>query len=614
MKKYNIFNKIALILFFVSFPALSGDFYPETEEDLLELNKAINNYRELLIQQDKLTPLDEIGLLKPEDQDPLDLLKKIRMCYTPLIKTLKKNAIDLSVSAYADLAETLFGFIKKRCLYVNCSNKDDVHLNSLDANKIIDHFKALAPNGKPIPDDVVFNGLNKITPIFKIIETKIKKTDRDEKFREVFCKFSKEIETARNENRINYKWFMLFSDQLSVLTSELLYRSYFTINTRYFEYLEYVDQRHNEDKFPCFSEKKYLIHSGRQDKFMSLPGLSGLLDSVFMMPYPFPLEAIDFINFAVDEGQLVWPCGTVYRSIVADGYWHCPRTFYGHDQHHLGLLMSSFLAPQVTFITEIDLEIIESDNFKLSLSNIIFNAKKFLKIYTTIGKELYSLISKVSDPDTKNIYSFFAFFDCHEAVKTSDSRLEGMFRIGVHEEYDDSNYYDAYNYIPLYPDHVQKLKKKEIKKYLIEKSDEYDEFIRKNTSTGLNDLLNIYFKSYSNKFLYALGGCLTNHQVYSIQAAPIFIGYDAYLCKQVFTFLISFELSEPQPIIKLKWNFISDGLNVSHELEKNLESYMSETIKIVEVDHEKLIEEHSERFIIKVANYCRNFLQTLGVL
>lgn len=328
MKKSFLF----LILILLDFSFVRGMNRGEFESSDA-LNEALKNLEVFLIQQEAITPLEATCFLKSEE-DPFSYYKPILKAY----RGMRQESLQIvHVDGYGSLAATFLGFIKKRMLYRKCTNAEEVAHTSKEIDEYMNSLK------KGEDDLYLYEGIFDKTPKIEIIKDEEEKRKREIEFLLDIMLFEEEIERALQEENTSYEWFMLFCDQLSVLSSKFLsYRSFSNVNTHYAAYFEYVDKRR---KFPNFSKEKYFTSFDRVNYTMSLPGLINQFPFVFMMPYPFILEPLDFLNLTIGKSQLFWPCGFVFGTEIADGWHHCPRTFFGHDWHHLGLLVSSILSP-----------------------------------------------------------------------------------------------------------------------------------------------------------------------------------------------------------------------------------------------------------------------------
>jgi len=465
------------------------------------LNSKIEALELFLIEQDQMSPLEDVCFIKPSDQNPLDFYKEILLAYTPFHQ---KDLDTLCVKAYASLARTHLSFVKKRTLYKKCTNLDSV---KPDTDAVIKIINKIIMSSFSVSSNNLINGLERITTIEPIIETMNEKTeyDRAEKkkkeaiFLPYFQKFETEIDQAVLLNKTHYRWFMIFSDQLSLLTSNLLYKSFNIINTNYPVYLEYVDRQR---KFPNFFETKYLTGLQRQNTALSLPGLLNQFPSIFLMPYPFTLEPLDFINLGVGNNQLFWPCGMIFRPAPADSWYHCPRMFFGHDWHHLGILLSSMITPTIFADRKKDFL-----NTKL-ISNIIFCAQNSFTIYNLLMREIYENISKLKDSEQQKMFSFFAFYGFHEGLLNMKNRIKTIFAM-KQEDFKESSYYENTYYRSLYPKTTSQFNKSELKTYLTLQFADYQifchQFITSKTRKIAARFLNHYPKGSGNLFyLYSI--------------------------------------------------------------------------------------------------------------
>lgn len=448
------------------------------QKNLATLNLKIKALEDLLIQQDKLTPLDATCFVKP-DTEPLVYYKDIMVAYRPFFA---QDAKKLHVEAYGSLARTLLGFVKKRALYRKCLNAAEVTCTPEEIEAYMDCLR----NGKDYPSSLIETIISKIQiePIIDFITDQSEIETREEGFLKYFTAFEEEIQEKINAKKANYQWFMMFSDQLSVLTSKLLYRSFANINTKYPVYFEYVDRKND---FPNFSKKKYLTSVARINHVMSLPGLTNQFPAVFIMPYPFILEPIDFLNLVAGSDQLFWPCGMVFGPVMADGWYHCPRNFYGHDWHHLGIILASMLSPCLFNETKETI----LDNLSL-FSDILFCSQNSFILYCLLQKELNKLIKDIPDPDTRKIFSFFAFEGSHEYTYTISMRFRCMTGKGGRVFEDHAVYYNLNYYKSLYPYAASELNNVDLGNYLQCMWDQYREFCDRHISPDLNKFVDLF--------------------------------------------------------------------------------------------------------------------------
>lgn len=445
-------------------------------KNLETLNSEIKKLETLIIEQDSITPPGATCLVKPDDRDPLDYYKAILQAYRPFCD---QESHKMHVPAYASLARTLFNIIKKRTVYQKCFNLLEAAFSPEEVRRHMERFR----NGK---EDGWWSRVE-IKPIIGLIEDQSERDKKDCEFSTCFELFETEINEKLRAKEANYQWFMLFSDQLSGLTSKLLgYRSFTSVNTGYSAYFEYVDRKEN---FPNFSEEKYFMTTSipRIDKVMSLPSLIKQFP-VFMMPFPFILGPKDFLNLTVGSNRLFWPCGMVFRPVIADGWHHDPRSFFGHDWHHLGLLLASILSPCIFDKSQESL----LANPKI-LSDVLFISQNSFGLYCRLQNELYKQVSNILDEDTQKIFSFFAFHGVHENVLTFCQRIKNIlgkcdvdFSIGP---YHNINYYK-----PLYPSSVSHMDASKLKGYLQNQWTQYREFCSTHLSPELINDSDVFLK------------------------------------------------------------------------------------------------------------------------
>lgn len=536
------------------------DNIPTSNSQLSTLNLKIKALKKFLIEQDRVTPLEETCLRKPADQNPLDYYKEILLAYAPF---RHKDPGLFCVKAYASLARTHLDLVKKRSLYRKCRNLDQVLPDPDNVHRIMERLRF--PSKNVCSNDLIPDLIQKTT-VEPIIERLNEEDDKDRieiqrqdnLFLLYFKKFEEEIEKAVLLKKTNYRWFMIFSDQLSLLTTKLLYRSFNMINTNYPAYLEQID---NEVKFPNFHENRYLTQLQRQNIAMSLPGLLNQFPDIFLMPYPFVLESLDFLNFGVGSKQLFWPCGMVFKPAAADGWYHCPRLFFGHDWHHLGLLLSSMITPTVFVVHK--KEIVKPK----PLANVLLSMRNSFMIYNLLLREFNKEISAIKNSEKKKIFAFFAFYGFHEGLCTIKNRLQSVFGI-KQESFEETSYYEDTYYRGLFPSSKAKLDNSNLKTYLRAQHVKYGSFCRRHISPKVQTVkaqFLKYFPDNSGNLFYLYSIHKDNNLVIGHSNDKNRVGCEIYY---YFTFTFSKICSSPGDIPSFL-NVNTNCLSVDKDWSKN---------------------------------------------
>ena len=469
-------NKPTLAIIFCISLATKGFSCPmdieASDNHTAEINKKINTLIELIETQDRITPMDAPGLTKPKHIDPIDLYKEIFKAYEPLSARVT-NPGKVHIEGYAKLAKSLLVIIIKRAIEKECTNRSEVEIPLDDRKELLRKSRdfCLADYEKEYITETIST-----KPIISTIENDIKKAEKYIEFAKPISAFEKEISRVQRENAASYRWFVNFSDQLSLLTSKLLYESYNNTNTLYSHYFFSID---STVAFPDFSEEKYIINSPRVDFVMSPPALLNQFPDIFMMPYLFELGPIDFLNLTLEGNKLFWPCGMTFAPVIADGLYKCPRMFFAHDMHHLGLLLASMLCPHIEFDEKDNI----AENPQL-VARTFYLAKNLFNFYCLSQHEIYNAISKMKEGEEKQLYSFYAFNEFHEDIKTGARLVQGILGL-LTPAFSESEYYDDKYYKPLLPNSISKLSTQEACKSLENGYKAYTSHIHKNISAEL---------------------------------------------------------------------------------------------------------------------------------
>jgi hypothetical protein len=186
----------------------------------------------------------------------------------------------------------------------------------------------------------------------------------------------------------------------------------------------------------------------------------------------------------------------IYKPIPADGWWHCPRNFFGHDAIvHPSGIFGCVLSPSIYS---------PSDRLKLFerilelhpdfISDMVATCKDMLPLYCQLQQEIYGALEKITDPDQKKIYSFFAFLDFHEKHQSLTRILEVAQDSCIHNFDGFSGFLNPNYYKGMYPDAVQKLPDAEIIQYLKKQYADYKQYIIQNLSQGIKQSVESFDK------------------------------------------------------------------------------------------------------------------------
>lgn len=468
--------------------------------------------------------------------EPFELLKQICSSFSDHESTKQHMPV------FADLAEAYLRIAIERSLSSFCSNSEEVCADYEAIYNILINkdFSASETDFRIKMEPHALKSSRK--PIFKTFDSDEKRQKKERAFQSVISDFWEEVQSARNEERATYRWFVIYCGQIALLISKMTSKSFALVSTDYSSYLVFAL---SNNEFPCFKEEFYLTQNEFHNRYLTIPGQLDFAPMILLFPYPFDIsheQFLDLVESINGEKRLIWPCGFSFRPVPADGWYHCSGMFFIHDPHHLGLILASMYSENycIEDIQNFHESSIQSLINRKKIESFGANAASAFVLYCDLMEELRVLSSG------NDTYQFFGFLVLHDFLINHFRRLtffdarssagfgsKRFFSVFKKQSFFDENYYNG-----ILPEEFKGLGNDELSKKLSAKFSDYC----KRMSVMLSDELKAKISAYISKATSELPLCTHNlgsdlkFKIPQGAISPSFVWKGIRVCKDFFRF------------------------------------------------------------------------------